>query len=80
MNQSLKEQMDGLLEKYTEILVGEASAENIEKVKTWVLYNHIAKTMPPLAKHWNEEYPEAKEQIKDVIADVKTMNEQNRQK
>ncbi|HAQ07706.1 MAG TPA: DUF2573 domain-containing protein [Bacillus bacterium] len=80
MDQSLKEQIDGLLEKYTELLVGEASAENMEKVKTWVLYNHIAKSMPPLAKHWNAEYPAAKEQIKNVIADVKEMNEKNRQK
>jgi len=36
--------------------------------------------MPPLAKHWNAEYPDAKEQIKNVIAEVKELNEQNRQK
>ncbi|WP_079507039.1 DUF2573 family protein [Mesobacillus jeotgali] len=80
MNNEIAEQINGLLEKYTELLVGEASSENIDKVKTWIMYSHIAKSMPPLAKHWNAEYPEAREQIKNVIAEVKEMNELNRQK
>lgn len=80
MDKNFTEQIDGLLEKYTELLVGEGSDENIEKVKTWILYSHIAKSMPPLAKHWNAEYPDAKEQIKNVIAEVKELNEQKRQK
>lgn len=80
MEKDFTEQINGLLEKYTELLVGEGSAENVEKVKTWILYSHIAKSMPPLAKHWNAEYPDAKDQIKSVIAQVKEMNEQNRQK
>lgn len=80
MDKTLAEQMDGLVEKYTELLVGEGSVDNIEKVKTWILYSHIAKSMPPLAKHWNAEYPDAREQIKNVIAQVKEMNEQHRQK
>ncbi len=80
MNKEFTEQINGLLEKYTELLVGEASEENIEKVQAWILYGHIAKSMPPLAKHWNAEYPEAKEQIKNAIAEIKEMNEANRQK
>ncbi|GAE47254.1 hypothetical protein JCM21738_4212 [Mesobacillus boroniphilus JCM 21738] len=80
MDKNFTEQINGLLEKYTELLVGEGSAENVEKVKTWILYSHIAKSMPPLAKHWNAEYPDAKDQIKNVIAEVKEMNEKNRQK
>lgn len=80
MDNNLSEQINGLLEKYTELLVGEASADNLEKVKTWILYSHIAKSMPPLAKHWNAEYPDAKDQIKNVITEVKEMNERNRQK
>lgn len=80
MEKNYTEQIDGLLEKYTELLVGDGSAENVEKVKTWILYSHIAKSMPPLAKHWNAEYPDAKEQIKNVIAEVKEMNERKRQK
>lgn len=80
MKADFTEQIDGLLEKYTELLVGEASADNIEKVKAWIVYGHIAKSMPPLVKHWNVEYPEAKEQIKAVIEEIKEMNEQNRKK
>ena len=80
MDKNFTEQIDGLLEKYTELLVGEGSTENVEKVKTWILYSHIAKSMPPLAKHWNAEYPDAKDQIKNVISEVKEMNEQNRRK
>jgi hypothetical protein len=80
MDKELTQQINGLLEKYTELLVGEASSENIEKVTTWILYSHIAKSMPPLAKHWNAEYPEAREQIKNVIVEVKELNELNRRK
>jgi hypothetical protein len=80
MDKNLTEQLNGLLEKYAELLVGEGSPENVEKVKIWIMYSHIAKSMPPLAKHWNAEYPDAKEQIKNVIAEVKEMNEKNRQK
>mgnify|MGYP005831433729 CR=1 FL=1 len=80
MDKKLTEQLDGLLEKYTELLVGEGSAENVEKVKTWIMYSHIAKSMPPLAKHWNAEYPDARDQIKNVIAEVKEMHEKNSRK
>ncbi|WP_210365249.1 DUF2573 family protein [Bacillus sp. REN3] len=80
MDNRLKEQIDGLLEKYTELLVGEGSAEKTEKVKMWIVYNHIAKSMPPLAKHWNQKYPDGKEQIIKTIAEIKEMNEQQRKK
>lgn len=80
MEKTFTEQIDGLLEKYTELLVGEGSAENKEKVKAYILYSHIAKTMPALAKHWNAEYPEAKEAMKNVIGEVKELNERTRQK
>lgn len=80
MEKTFTEQIDGLLEKYTELLVGEGSAENKEKVKVYILYSHIAKTMPALAKHWNAEYPEAKEAMKSVIGEVKELNERTRQK
>lgn len=80
MEKTFSNQIDGLLEKYTELLVGEGSAENKEKVKAYILYSHIAKTMPALAKHWNAEYPEAKETMKSVIGEVKELNERTRQK
>jgi hypothetical protein len=35
--------------------------------------------MPALAKHWNELYPEAKEEMKTIINEIKLLNEQHRQ-
>ncbi|KQL21119.1 YusU family protein [Cytobacillus solani] len=80
MNEALKVQMDGLLEKYTELLLGETSPELKEQVQAWVLYSHIAKTMPPLVQHWNSTYPDAKEDMRKLIAEIKALNEQYRNK
>lgn len=79
MDQKLIDQLDGLLEKYTELLLGEASDELKEKVKMWALYTHISKSMPPLAKHWNSTYPEAKENLKTIIGEIKELNEKHRE-
>jgi Protein of unknown function (DUF2573) len=79
LDEEFSKQFDGLLEKYTELLVGEASDEVTEKVKMWVLYTHIAKSMPPLAKHWNATYPNAKAEIKAIIQEIKELNEKHRQ-
>lgn len=49
-----------------------------QDVKQWVIYSHIAKSMPPLAKHFNETYPEAKEEIKETIQRIKQLNEAHR--
>ncbi|MFT4412910.1 YusU family protein [Fredinandcohnia humi] len=80
MDQKITEQLDGLLEKYTELLLGESSPELKEKVKMWSLYMHISKSMPPLAKHWNDTYPDAKESMKEIIAEIKRLNEEHRSK
>jgi hypothetical protein len=80
MDKELTKQFDGLLEKYTELLIGEVSDELTEKVKMWALYTHIAKSMPPLAKHWNATYPDAKNEMKTIINDIKTLNEKHREK
>ncbi|MCM2531145.1 YusU family protein [Neobacillus pocheonensis] len=72
------QQLEALLEKYSELLVGESSKETKEKVKPWALYTHIAKSMPSLAKHWNELYPEAKDEMKVIINEIKQLNEQHR--
>jgi hypothetical protein len=34
--------------------------------------------MPALAKHWNGLYPDAKEEMKQIINEIKVMNEQHR--
>lgn len=73
------EQFEGLIDKYTELLLGEATDELKEKVKMWALYSHISKSMPPLAKHWNATYPEAKNDLKEIINEIKKLNESNRE-
>ncbi|WP_080844192.1 DUF2573 family protein [Cytobacillus gottheilii] len=79
MDKQLKEQLDGLLEKYTELLIGDTSLENQSKVEAWILYSFIAKSMPPLVKHWNATYPEGKEAIKKVIEEIKQLNEEHKE-
>ncbi|EDW22731.1 YusU family protein [Bacillus sp. FSL K6-4563] len=78
MGNELDEKLEGLLEKYTELLLGESTDALKQDVKQWVIYSHIAKSMPPLAKHFNESYPEAKEEIKETIQRIKQMNEAHR--
>lgn len=78
MEKEFAQQFEGLLEKYSELLVGESDEDTKEKVKAWALYSHIAKSMPALAKHWNELYPDAKEEMKQIINEIKQLNEQHR--
>lgn len=79
MERVFAEQFEALIEKYSDLLVGESSEETKEKVKTWALYTHIAKSMPALAKHWNELYPEARQEMKEMIHEIKLLNEQHKQ-
>ncbi|OEH92267.1 DUF2573 family protein [Bacillus solimangrovi] len=79
MEQSLEEQFEALIEKYTELLTGDTNEELKAKVQMWVLYNHIAKSMPALAKHWNQQYPDSKQQMHEIIKDIKIRNETYRQ-
>ncbi|MFD4416376.1 YusU family protein [Bacillus safensis] len=78
MGNELDEKLEGLLDKYTELLLGESTDELKQDVKQWVIYSHIAKSMPPLAKHFNETYPEAKGEIKHTIQRIKQLNEAHR--
>ncbi|PFP30062.1 hypothetical protein COJ96_07675 [Bacillus sp. AFS073361] len=78
MEKTFVRQFEALLEKYSELMVGESTEETKEKVKMWALYTHIAKSMPALAKHWNGLYPDAKEEMKQIINEIKVMNEQHR--
>ncbi|OCA87973.1 hypothetical protein A8F94_09090 [Bacillus sp. FJAT-27225] len=72
-------QLEALLEKYAELLVGQSDEETTEKVKMYALYTHIAKTMPALAQHWNALYPDAKNEMKALMLEIKRLNEQKRQ-
>ncbi|APH03767.1 DUF2573 family protein [Bacillus weihaiensis] len=78
MENELHRKMDGLLEKYTELLLGDSSEDLKDKVKMWALYTHISKSMPALAKHWNSTYPDDKEELKRIINEIKELNETHR--
>jgi hypothetical protein len=78
MDETFRGQFEALMDKYTELLLGQTNEELKEKVKVWALYSHVAKSMPALAKHWNELYPEAKEQMKRLIAEIKQLNDEVR--
>jgi hypothetical protein len=80
MDKKFQEQFDGLLEKYTELLLGESNEDLKGKVQIWALYSYIAKSMPALVKHWNDTYPEAKQEMMKVIAEIKQLNEEHRAK
>lgn len=79
MGTEFAQQFEALLEKYSELLVGDSSSEVKEKVKAWALYTHIGKTMPALIQHWSALYPDAREEMKQIIQEIKQCNEQHRQ-
>ncbi|MCA1061195.1 YusU family protein [Rossellomorea aquimaris] len=74
----MKEQFDALIEKYTELLVGETDPEKKEMVTQYALYSFIAKNMPALVKHWNSLYPEGKDEMKRIVGEIKELNEAHR--
>jgi hypothetical protein len=78
MSEKFMDQIDGLLEKYSELLIGKTDEELKKKVQAWALYSFIAKSMPPLVQHWNASYPDAKEEMKQIIAEIKKLNEENK--
>jgi len=80
METKFREQFAALLEKYTELLLGKADEELQEKVRFWILYQHISKSMPNLARHWNALYPEAKAELRNLILEIKQMNEDHRKR
>ncbi|MFL6560597.1 MAG: DUF2573 family protein, partial [Bacillus sp. (in: firmicutes)] len=43
MEKAFVRQFAALLDKYSELLVGDTTEETKEKVKAWALYSHIAK-------------------------------------
>jgi hypothetical protein len=74
-----QKQFDALLDKYTELLVGEASSEKKEMVSQYALYSFIAKNMPALVKHWNSLYPDGKDEMKRIVGEIKELNEVHRE-
>ena len=75
----LDQKIEALVEKYTELLLGESDETLQEEVKSWIIYSFIAKQMPPLVKHWNQLYPEGKQEMMELITKIKDLNEKQRQ-
>ncbi|MFJ7728416.1 DUF2573 family protein [Neobacillus sp. NPDC097160] len=78
MEKIFAQKFDALLEKYCELLVGESDDLTKEKVKAWAMYSHIAKSMPALINHWSAMYPDARGEMKQIIQEIKQLNEQHR--
>ena len=77
MSEKFNEQFDGLLRNILSCYL-ERAMKRKEQVQKWALYSYIAKTMPALVKHWNETYPDAKEEMVQLITDIKRLNEEKR--
>ncbi|KQU57886.1 DUF2573 family protein [Rossellomorea marisflavi] len=73
------DQFDALIEKYTELLLGESTSEKKEMVTRYALYSFIAKNMPALVKHWNSLYPEGKADMKEMVEQIKEWNRIHRE-
>ncbi|MCD7036301.1 YusU family protein [Metabacillus sp. GX 13764] len=78
MDEKLSGQMDALVEKYTELMLGESNPEDKKKVEMWILYTYISKSMPQLARHWNSEFPDGKKEMIAVIQEIKALNDELR--
>ncbi|RDI41416.1 DUF2573 family protein [Falsibacillus pallidus] len=78
MDKEFNEQFEALIEKYTELLTGKSDRQLNEKIEKWALYTYISKTMPSLVKHWNGLYPDAKDAMKEIIMEIKQLNEEHR--
>ncbi|TBL81822.1 DUF2573 family protein [Paenibacillus thalictri] len=74
MNPQLEQPFEALVEKFAELLTGDASPEMVEKIKIWAIYNHIHKTMPALASHWNQNHPQGKAEIRQLFEEVRDLN------
>ncbi|OGX61519.1 MAG: hypothetical protein A2189_05350 [Paenibacillus sp. RIFOXYA1_FULL_44_5] len=75
MNPVFDQEFAALVETYAELLIGQSSTMDIEKVKKWALYNHIHKTMPSLTNHWNNVHPEAKNEVRKLFEEIKMLNQ-----
>ncbi|MDF2962335.1 MAG: hypothetical protein K0S39_4070 [Paenibacillus sp.] len=74
MNTEFNTEFDALVEKFAELLTGSTSPETVEKIKIWSVYNHIHKTMPALASHWNQSHPESRAIIRSLYEEVRELN------
>lgn len=76
MNPQFDEQFQALVQKFAELLTGDASPETVQKITYWSIYNHIHKTMPALASHWNQHHPEGKADVRQLFVEIRQLNQQ----
>ncbi|GIQ68480.1 DUF2573 family protein [Xylanibacillus composti] len=79
MDETSREQIEGLIEAFAERLTGRTDPETVEKIKLWAIYSHIHKTMPPLTAHWTQEHPQAKADMRRLFEEIKQWNESFRE-
>ncbi|UJF32146.1 DUF2573 family protein [Paenibacillus hexagrammi] len=75
MNTEFEKQFEALLEKTAELITGDSSPEMIEKVKIWAIYNHIHKSLPALASHWNQNHSEGKAEVRRIFEEIREKNQ-----
>jgi hypothetical protein len=80
INDNFRKAFDALLEKYSELLIGENSPEAAEKVRYWALFSHIHKTMPALTSHWNAAHPEEKAAVRELFEEMRDKGRLHREK
>ncbi|MDF2720515.1 MAG: hypothetical protein K0Q59_190 [Paenibacillus sp.] len=78
MNPGFDQAFESLVQTFAERLTGKSDAQTVEKVKQWAIYNHIHKSMPALASHWNQTHPEAKAEVRKLFEEIKSMHEAHR--
>jgi hypothetical protein len=81
-HQNFSPEFEALLQKFTELLTGEATPERVQMVTIWCLYSHMAKVMPPLVQHWGSEpdHQQAKAEIKRIFEQIKQWNQEKNAK
>ncbi|MCZ8519226.1 MULTISPECIES: DUF2573 family protein [Paenibacillus] len=75
MNPQALDEFEGLVSKFSELLIGDTSAEHIEKIKIWAVYSHIHRTMPALTSHWNQLHPGIKAEMRTLFEEVRSLNQ-----
>jgi hypothetical protein len=74
MNNQFDIEFEALLETFSEMLTGSNTPEMVEKIKIWSIYNHIHKTMPALASHWNQDHPEGRAVIRGLFQEIRALH------
>ena len=77
-DEKVKPDINALLIRFTELLVGDAEEEKVEMVKVWALYNHMLKVMPNLVQHWTSTHLEEKAEIRKIFQQIQELNQQNK--